>query len=132
MNERLRQAIHTSNLLDKAREIIADPNVWCQGSLFDGGASAVSAPRVCAIGGVCKAANIRATDTTEALGTPGLASAFDRLATCLGSTAFDSIYHFNDSAGTTHKDVIELFDLAREEQCKIVREEAAKVPDADK
>ncbi len=33
---------------------------------------------------------------------------------------------FNDDEKTTHDDVMALFDLAIEEQCKIVREEAAK------
>lgn len=138
--QRLRKAIYTSNLLDKAREIIADPSVWTKTGLFLDPSSADSdtlvAPQVCAIGGICKAAKLAVCATEEALNYPEIQEALERLSSCSPVFKGDKsilypIFTFNDNMAS-HEDILAIFDLAREEQCKIVRAEAAKVADADK
>lgn len=141
MSKRLRGAIYTANLLREARTILSDPNVWTKEGLFhdpdDASADTLTAPKVCAIGGICKAAKLAVYDTDEAYDIPEIQEALERLANCAPlpeggaqSRMLAPIYMYNDGPAS-HQDILALFDLAIEDQCKIVREEAAKVTDAD-
>ena len=105
------------DILTRARAAISDPGDWGKGSWESDG-------RACALGAIDRVTgtlghNEVNGDAYDALG---------RIASKIRpqpnyELEWCAVWRYNDDANTTHADIMALFDLAIEEQCKIVRGE---------
>ena len=120
-------AFKTAKLLREARDYITDRTHWVKGALtadahpnpgvyepWNGYLS--EAPRVCSLGALGRAANLRDWDHRLP---DEVQTAIDTLKEAMGT----EVANFNDADETAHEDVLAAFDLAIEEACKVVREE---------
>ena len=143
-NSRLSLAMTAARYLREARDFIKDGNHWVQAALFSGGSdphnSFADVQRVCAIGGVLKAAQLGAIDHDKIAASthPEAFEALRVLAdiiqgqqdTVRRSGPFrwwaSDIHQFNDAPSTSHTEIIAAFDRAIEHQCAVVRDLAAQ------
>ena len=107
MSERQVKAAEVVKVLTEAKKRIATPDKWCRGSMHQSGGKS------CAIGAIHKVAHHS---------TPLWVPALHALEEACGEWPPS----YNDRRSTKHADVLAKFDLAIEQQCKIVREEAEK------
>ena len=149
-NSRLSLAMTAARYLTEARDFIKDSAHWVQNVLYTGGSDPVNSfadvERVCAIGGVLKAANL-GRDAHDNIAPDTHPEAFEALQVladtiqgsqeecrrkkeCRRKRSFRwwarDIHEFNDSHKTSHAEVISAFDLAIESQCAVVRDLAAQ------
>lgn len=134
-------------LLTMAKSYISDPDKWIKGAFAKGGdqnnypspwqyAELGDDPYMCGDGACIRARH----KLQQELGLSNTrrdrlySDAIEILAKATGRDdahfAREGIWQFNDSHDTTHKDVMTAFDLAIEDVCKIVQENAAKAPHA--
>lgn len=142
MTSKLSLAMAASRLLTEARDFIKDREHWGRGTLYEGlstpeaRTSLAGASRVCAIGGVMKAANL-GVDTYQNISPKNHAEAFEALRVLAGTIQGDmdnesrqryhfhqwgrDIHEFNDQIAG-HEEIVSAFDRAIEHQCSVVRE----------
>lgn len=134
---RAQRAAGAVEILTKARSFLLDPKRWIKGSLYDlKSHGAEDAVKACSIGAVRVAASrapkielfasYERKNTAENTAEEALQAVSARINDGL------SVEGFNDHRKTTHADVLAMFDLAIEEQCKIVQREAAEDPNAER
>lgn len=139
MSERGAKAAEVVQVLTAARQTISDPKHWVKEAFCSGGDSEsvdvldygdfaegervryTKATNFCALGAI-RRNNVRAIGFSHEEAEHALAA----FSPCKGSDDAVSVYGYNDAPRTTHADILALFDLAIEQQCKIVREEAEK------
>lgn len=133
MTERRQTAAKVVRLLTEAKANIADRLNWAKrmfGFSFRLGEIAAQAgigafahaDKMCLDGACMKAAAVNHLEDIY----PQARAALARSITGNLSNDEANIWMFNDYSGTTHDDALSALDLAIEDQCKIVREEAAK------
>lgn len=86
--------------LRKARENIATPDRWVKKSLFNNDLA-----QMCALGALVKSTSWMSRESLEAIGI---------LTEIVRGHGFSCVSQFNDAPGTTHGDVMALFDKAIE------------------
>jgi hypothetical protein len=145
-NDRLTIAMAAARLLTEARDFIKDRGHWITGSLFSkldidvAKESLATAPRVCAIGGVMRAANL-GVGHYDQINSHTHREAFEALRVLAGAIQGDmdnearkkrnfknwgaDIHEYNDN-GASHKDIVAAFDRAVEYQCAVVRDLAGQ------
>ena len=125
MTERRVKAAKAVQDLTEAKDVIQNPSNWMKNKMCNGGDNGAGdcdydmSDRFCSLDAIRK---VRRHGWMEAQ------DALSAAAPRPKHSSPDPYYvaAFNDEPSTTHADVMALFDLAIEEQCKIVREEAAK------
>jgi len=137
MSERQVKAAEVVKVLTEAKRTISDPRSWIKDHFAFGysdgdeelsedaeyeEARYLGSQRFCALGAIRR-------NNPRRVGQPH-EEAEQALGECSPIPAKHTyetrVYAFNDSPETRHEDVLALFDLAIEQQCKIVREEAEK------
>lgn len=134
MTERGARAAEIVQILTAARATISNPENWIKEAFWgrDYGAPIASsftdvvsdyegATRFCALGAI-RRNNPRGIGSAHLEAEQALALASPNA----GFSHEESVYEFNDMEHTTHADILAMFDLAIENQCRIVREEAEK------
>lgn len=134
MSERQVKAAEVVKVLTEARQIISAPRNWTKGHwrVYDEDkfcpASEEEAylvsDKFCSLGAIYRRNPNKIGEIYE--------PAVEALASVVPHRFYDShdkratVFSFNDSASTSHEEVLAAFDKAIEQQCKIVREEAEK------
>jgi len=128
MAKTLIEAIQTAQLLTAAKQVIASPAGWMKGAFCNGPhggetcgdtlpSDYAAATRFCALGAIRRITNVEA---------PNLERVQEQADNALSAAVGEAQWKFNDGRNTTHADVMAMFDLAIEEQYKIVKMKAAK------
>lgn len=137
LSEKGQLAAKAAEMLRTARNHISPKTRWVQGSYIRNNGEA------CAIGAVGKAMGMNywgSNSANKVDADPVARTALSSLATAINPHAnwngahenlsfeywADHIHRFNDGPSTKHHDVLAAFDLAIEQQCKIVQQEATE------
>lgn len=135
LSHRGQQAFKAVDVLRRAREAITSRERWIQGNLFrPRDMNNPEMDTVCAMGAIAKVTGRpREYPRYQPEAVSALASAIyphldnqDRRREYYNDDTASVVTRFNDADTTSHADVLAAFDLAIEQECKVLQKEAKK------